>query len=489
MASPILPGTGLGSGLDTGAIVKALVAADKSAKQGQIDRANANNSASISGIGTLQSLLSTFQTTLGVAGLGGSVNPSFTGFAATSSDSKFVDVTTTNDAVAGKYKIEVTNLATSSKVASQAFAGGTSSAIPSGTLTITQNGINYPLTIGANATLQSVRDAINSDSKMSTSGLSANIVTDSFGSRLVVGSSKSGAGSDISVSGIAGLEIDGSQVMPNGSPGAPVSATSSGSIGDLAKDASFSVDGMPLTSKTNMVTQAVSGLKINLVAPTNVANGGPITVTVATNTEGLKTSIQKFVDAYNAVANGITTLTKPSLDDYGKLTVPAQLTGDPLPRSILAAIREPLSQVGAGDKLTVLAQLGITTNQKTGALDFDDKKFTVAMNDKKLSGEVQTLFSGDGTKLGLLDRMNEAIKPFTQGVGTTEGILTTRTKNLDITKKKLSDQQDALDRRVATLTAVLTKKYNDMDTLVGKLKATASNITSMFDALNAQKKG
>ncbi|SED16244.1 flagellar hook-associated protein 2 [Pseudomonas saponiphila] len=485
MASPILPGTGLGSGLDTGAIVKALVAADKAAKQGQIDRATSTNSASISGIGTLQSLLSSFQSTLGVAGLGSSVNPAFTGFAATSSDSKFVDATAGNDAVAGKYRVEVKNLATSSKVASAAFSGGTSSAIPSGTLTITQNGINYPLTIGANATLQSVRDAINSDSKMSTSGLSANIVTDSFGSRLVVGSDKSGAGSDISVSGIAGLEIDGSKVMPDGSTTNPVSATSSGSIGGLAKDASFSVDGMQLTSKSNTVTQAISGLKLNLVAVTTA----PITVTVATNTEGLKTSIQKFVDAYNAVANGISTLTKPSLDDNGKPTVPAQLTGDPLPRSILAAIREPLSQVGAGDKLTVLAQLGITTNQKTGALDFDDKKFTSAMNDKKLGGEVQKLFSGDGTKPGLLDRMSDAIKPFTQGVGTTEGILTTRTKNLDLTKKKLSDQQDALDRRVATLTAVLTKKYNDMDTLVGKLKATASNITSMFDALNAQKKG
>ncbi|WP_414158703.1 flagellar filament capping protein FliD [Pseudomonas sp. BNK-45] len=479
MASPILPGTGLGSGLDTGAIVKALVAADKAAKQGQIDRATTNNSASISGIGTLQSLLSTFQSTLSVTGLGSSVNPSFAGFAATSTDSKIVDATADNYAVAGKYTVEVTDLATSSKVASKAFAGGNTSAIPSGTLNITQNGINYPLTIGANATLQSVRDSINADSKMAMSGISANIVTDSFGSRLVIGSDKTGAGSDISVSGIAGLEVDGTQPMGTG-------AAASGNIGGVARDAVFSIDGMQLTSKTNTVTQAVSGLKLNLLAKTDK----PITITVATNTEGLKTSIQKFVDAYNAVANGISTLTKPSLDDNGKLTVPAQLTGDALPRSILAAIREPLSQVGAGDKLTVLAQLGITTNQKTGALDFDDKKFTVAMTDKKLGGEVQKLFSGDGTNPGLLDRMTSAIKPFTQGVGSmTEGILTTRTKALDITKKKLSDQQDALDRRVATLTAVLTKKYNDMDTLVGKLKATASNITSMFEALNAQKKG
>ncbi|MFJ2384951.1 flagellar filament capping protein FliD [Pseudomonas protegens] len=484
MASPILPGTGLGSGLDTGAIVKALVAADKAAKQGQIDRATTTNSASISGIGTLQSLLSTFQSTLSVAGLGSSVNPAFAGFAATSSDSKTVDATADNYAVAGKYSVTVKNLATSSKVASAAFSGGNTSAIPSGTLNITQNGINYPLTVGANATLQSVRDSINADSKMNMAGLSANIVTDSFGSRLVIGSEKTGAGTDISVSGIAGLEIDGTQPMSSDTN--PPSAASSGNIGGLAKDAVFSVDGMQLTSKTNTVTQAISGLKLNLIAPTTT----PITVTVATNTEGLKTSIQKFVDAYNAVANGITTLTKPSLDDSGNPTIPAQLTGDSLPRSILAAIRAPLSETGAGDKLTVLAQLGITTNQKTGALDFDDKKFTAAMTDKKLGGEVQKLFTGDGTNLGLLDRMTNAIKPFTQGVGSmTEGILTTRTKTLDMTKKKLSDQQDALDRRVATLTAVLTKKYNDMDTLVGKLKATASNITSMFEALTAQQKG
>ncbi|AQT08439.1 flagellar hook-associated protein 2 [Pseudomonas protegens] len=484
MASPILPGTGLGSGLDTGAIVKALVAADKAAKQGQIDRATTTNSASISGIGTLQSLLSTFQSTLSVAGLGSSVNPAFAGFAATSSDSKTVDATADNYAVAGKYSVTVKNLATSSKVASAAFSGGNTSAIPSGTLNITQNGINYPLTVGTNATLQSVRDSINADSKMNMAGLSANIVTDSFGSRLVIGSEKTGAGTDISVSGIAGLEIDGTQPMSSDTN--PASAASSGNIGGLAKDAVFSVDGMQLTSKTNTVTQAISGLKLNLVAPTTT----PITVTVATNTEGLKTSIQKFVDAYNAVANGITTLTKPSLDDSGNPTIPAQLTGDSLPRSILAAIRAPLSETGAGDKLTVLAQLGITTNQKTGALDFDDKKFTAAMTDKKLGGEVQKLFTGDGTNPGLLERMTNAIKPFTQGVGSmTEGILTTRTKTLDITKKKLSDQQDALDRRVATLTAVLTKKYNDMDTLVGKLKATASNITSMFEALTAQQKG
>ena len=157
------------------------------------------------------------------------------------------------------------------------------------------------------------------------------------------------------------------------------------------------------------------------------------------------------------------------------------MTGDPLPRSLLAAIRAPLSQTGAGDKLTVLSQLGITTDQKTGALNFDGTKFTAAMNDKKLGGEVQTLFTGTN---GLLERMNNVIKPYTD----TGGILDTRTTNLNVTKTKLTADQAALDRRVETLTAVLTKKYHDMDTLVGKLKATASNITGMFEAMAAQQK-
>ncbi|MGV8886539.1 MAG: flagellar filament capping protein FliD [Pseudomonas sp.] len=471
MASPILPGTGLGSGLNTGAIVKALVNADKAAKQGQIDRGTATNTASISGIGTLKSLMAAF--TKSMTELGSKTNPQFSGFVAASSDVKFVTATAGNSAVGGNYAINVTNLATSSKVTSKAFVDGTTSAITDGTLVIKQGTGTYNLDIKPGATLQSVRDSINADASLKSAGISANIVTDSFGSRLVLGSSTTGAKSDISVSGIPELTIDGTQVV--GTIASPMTADSAGSIGALAVDANFTVDGMVLTSKSNTVDKAVSGLTFNLLAV------GASTITVSTNTDGLKASIQKFVDAYNAIANSVTSLTKPSLDDDGNPTIPAALTGDALPRSILSVIRGPLSETGAGDKLTVLAQLGITTNQKTGALDFDSTKFTAALNDKKLGGEVQELFTGDN---GLLERMNKAIAPFSDA----GGVLDQRATSLSKTKTKLANDQAALDRRIDTLTAVLTKKYNDMDTLVGKLKATASNITSMFEAMAAQQK-
>lgn len=475
MASPILPGTGLGSGLDTGAIVKALVNADKAAKQNQIDRQTATNTAQISGIGSLKSVLANFQAA--IKNLSSTQTPQFLGYNATSADAKVLTAVASNTAVNGSYVVKVNNLATSSKVATAAFAGGASSAVASGTLNITQNGVSNSVTIPAGATLQSVRDAINT--QQGANGFSANIVTDSFGSRLVMGSTATGAGSDITLSGIAGLEINAGQQM-----GAAPTATSAGAIGDFAADASFTVDGLALTSKSNKVDAAISGLTLNLVAT------GTTTVTVGPNSDGLKKSIQAFVDAYNQVVTSVNTLTKPSLDSNGKPTVAAALTGDPLARSVLASIRTPLVTTGAGDKLTVLSQLGITTNQKTGALDFDSTKFSTAMDTQKLGGEVQKLFLGDPTatgdaSMGLLTRMNDAIIPYT--VTGSDGILDTRSTNLAKAKTNLASQQAALDRRVETLTAVLTKKYNDMDSLVGKLKATASNITSMFDAMNAQK--
>ncbi|WP_223449642.1 MULTISPECIES: flagellar filament capping protein FliD [unclassified Pseudomonas] len=477
MASPILPGLGLGSGLDTTAIVKALVDADKSAKQTQINRQTNTNTSQISGVGTLKSVLANFQAA--IKNLGDTKTPQFLGYNATSSDPKVLTSVASNSAVNGTYVIKVNSLATSSKVATAAFPLGPTSAIQDGTLNITQNGIARPVTIPPGATLQTVRDAINT--QQGANGFSANIVTDSFGSRLVLGSTATGLNSDITLSGIPGLEITAGQKM-----GATPDENSAGAIGELAANASFTVDGLAISSKSNTVDGAISGLTLNLVTT------GTSTVTVGPNSDGLKKSIQAFVDAFNQVVSTVSTLSKPSLDKDGKPTIPAALTGDSLGRSVLASIREPLASTGAGDKLTVLSQLGITTNQKTGALDFDSTKFSAAMDTQKLGGEIQKLFLGDPAATGdaakgLLERMNSAITPYT--VTGNEGILDARSASLAKVKTNLASQQEALDRRVATLTTVLTKKYNDMDTLVGKLKATASNITSMFEAMNAQKKG
>lgn len=475
MASPITPSTGLGSGLAIGDIVTALVNSDKLAKQTQITTQTKLVTTKISGIGTLQSAMTAFQTAL--TNLGKTDTPAFAGYAAKASDATKLTVTSDNSAVPGTYSINVDHIATSSSVASASFSGGSTSAIPSGDLTLTQNGIDTKITIPTGATLASVAKQINAQS--ATSNISANIITDDNGSRLVFSSTVTGKGTDITASSTTSSEFN----IVAGAALDPKSTTSAGYIGAQAASASLTVNGLTITSASNTIDKSLGGLSMTLL------DKGASTVAVTANNDGLKASLQTFVDAYNTVVKAVGTVTKATVSDTpdkttGATVTPAALTGDAMPRSILSAIRDQLVTTGAPGGLSVLSQLGITTGQSDGTLSLDATKFTAAMN-QGLAGDVQQLFSGTDSTNGLLSRMQAAITPYTQ----TGGIFDTRTTSLNKQQTDLTNQQAALDLRVTTLTATLTAKYNAMDLLVGQLKASATSITSFFDSLNAQQSG
>ncbi|MBA6059602.1 flagellar filament capping protein FliD [Pseudomonas juntendi] len=464
MASPITPSTGLGSGINITEIVNVLVTADTAAKKAQIARQTSNNSAMLSGIGSLRSALTTF--TSAMSKLNSSVSPSFNAYAATSGNEALVKAAASNSAVAGTYSVEVKQLASSSKVATQAFADGASHPLTEGDMVINVgSGTSYTVKVGAGATLQSVRDQINKE--LGVSGVSANIVTGEDGSRLVLSSSKTGAGNDISVTGdVTELNLDGTKPITTGG----------GYITDIAKDALLSIDGLEVKSANNKISTAISGITLEL---TGAAVGTQTKVTVAANTDGLKTSVQSFVDAYNTLQKTITALTTSTRDEDDNLQL-GPLSNDPTTRSLLADMRAVLAEVGSGDRLTTLGQLGINT-QKDGTLEFNSAKFTAAMDEKKLGPEVQELFTGTN---GIFERMNKAIDPYNSA----DGSLATRKGNLDKVAKNLSDQQAALDRRTDSLTESLTRKYVALDTALGKMKAQADQITSIFEAINAQAK-
>lgn len=475
MASPITTTTGLGSGLAITDIVTALVNSDKLAKQTQITAQTKQVTTKLSGIGTLQSAMASFQTAL--TNLGKTSNGAFAGYSATSSNTSALTVTSDNTAVPGTYSIKVSNLATSSSVATASFADGSTSAIPSGDLTLTQNGIDTKITIPTGATLSSVATLVNAQS--STSNISANIITDDNGSRLVFSSTVTGAGTDITAASdtVSGFNITAGTQLDT------TSTTSAGYIDAQAASAKLTINGLSVTSASNTIDKSLGGVSMNLLAANTTA-----TITVATNTDGLKTSLQTFVDSYNAVVSAVSSVTKGTVlttpdATTGSTFTAAALTGDAMPRSILSALRKELVTTGASGNLSVLSQLGITTGQSDGKLTLDSTKFATAMS-QGLAGDVQQLFSGTGDgSNGLVARMNAAITPYTQ----TGGIFATRTTSLNKQQSDLTDQQAALDLRVTNMTATLTAKYNAMDLLVGQLKASATSITSFFDSLNASK--
>ncbi|QXG36335.1 flagellar filament capping protein FliD [Pseudomonas viridiflava] len=471
---------GIGSNVNIGQIVEGLVGAEKAPKQNQINKQTAATTASLSGISQLSAALNAFKKSMET--LGSTTTPAFQGFAASSANEGVIKASAGNTAVNGTYAINVKNLATPSKVATAVISATQADAIPSGTIKITQGTTTSNVVIDKTSTLTEVRDKINSS--LLGKGISANIITDNNGSRLVFSSTTTGKGSDISVAGDANqgmLSIDGTKLMSSSSTGTDANGNpipGAGAISDTAQDAVLTIDGLTVTSASNTVSTAISGLKFDLVAPSEGAK--TTTVTVATNTDGLKTSLQSFVDSYNTLVKLADTLTKGSVDGEGNYSA-AAMSGDATPRAMIASIRTQIATATNLSGLGSLAQLGITTQQSDGTLSLDSVKFTTALNDKKLGSEIQNFFVAPG---GLLDRTTKAIDPYIKA----NGVLDSKSSSLNALQRRLTADQTALDARIQTLTDSLTKKYVAMDALVGKLKAQQNNLTSIFESMAAQQK-
>lgn len=452
---------GVGSGYDIDSIVTALVNAQKAPKSNQIATQKTATNTTLSGIGSLQSALDTFQTAMGKLNDANS----FAGLAVKSSNADALTATLGTGAAAGTYAIDVESLATSSKVATQYI--DKSASFGAGKLTITQGSSTYNVTVKAGASLSDIRDSINTQLK--DQGLTANIITDASGPRLVLGSSVTGAGSDISVATSGDSSLD---VLKIDGAGTKASATAGGYVSAPAANAKYTIDGLEMSSSVNKISSAISGVELNLVAT------GKSTVTVDTNTDGLKTSIQSFVSAYNALMTSINSLTKvtTTTDSSGNPTISAaSLASDSMTRNLLNTLRTQL--VGSsteGGSIKLLSQLGIST-KTDGTLDVDDTKLDAAL--EKNFASVQGFFTGDG---GLLNRMSSSMDLYTKS----NGLLDQRKASLNDTLSDLADQSTKLDTRMTKLTETLMAKYTAMDTLVAQLNATKSSVLTTLNALN-----
>lgn len=185
---------GIGSGIDIDSIVTALVNAEKAPKTLQLDRLEKVTTSRFSALGTLKGSLSSLQTTIQSL----SKASVFETRTASSSSSSVLTAKAAASADAGKYSMQVQQLASSSKVALQSVSSTSGTTFNSGKLTISAGSSTIEVDVtAANNTLSGIRDSINEEGK--SSGISATIVTDASGSRLVLSSSKTGEGNDLQV--------------------------------------------------------------------------------------------------------------------------------------------------------------------------------------------------------------------------------------------------------------------------------------------------
>ncbi|WP_341782156.1 flagellar filament capping protein FliD [Ectopseudomonas mendocina] len=473
--------TGIGSGIKIDEIVTALVNAERAPKTNQLDRLEKETTTRISAIGTLTGAMNSFKTALDALN-----KPAlFESRTASTSNSSVLKATASSTAPAGSYSVQVQQLAASSKVALQSVSGGTAATFNSGTLEISVGNTSISVDVtAANNTLAGMRDAINEAGK--SSGISATIITDDSGSRLVLSSTKTGEGNDIQVAVTEDGETTGGNALttqaftPQADPdnaGAflkPSSDSGAGGVISQAKSAKLTIDGLQLVRESNKIEDALEGVTLDLVAvqsANDLADGKTVNLTVGVDKAGVKSNLQKFVDAYNTLITSSAQLTAV-VEVEGSKPVAGPLVGDSTVRSVLAGLRNELVKMTSGGDTGVraLADLGITTD-KDGKLAIDDAKLTTALDSN---------FDQVGSYLTGTDGLMGRLSGFVSDYVATDGVLKQRDSALRSTLKDIDKQREALDKRITSLQDRLYAQYNAMDSLVGQLSRTSESLSNML---------
>jgi flagellar hook-associated protein 2 len=444
-ASTLITSTGIGSGLNIGAIVSSLTTAFGAAQTAQLTSQATTLDSQVSAYGSFTAALDALKLALPAL-----EDPSqLAGFSATVADKNIATATTSSDAVAGQYSLQVSNLATSATLTSKPQAS-VAAAVGTGTLTVAVGSRSISLTIDStNSSLSGMAAAINSAAN--NPGVTASIITTIDGSRLVLTGTATGAANAITVT-------------PSGGDGglAALALTQT----TAAQDASFSVNGFPATSASNVVSSAITGVTIHLQQASAVDT--PTILTVSPDTSSAQASIGKFVTAVNGVLSSIQTLT--SYD-------PSTQTAGPLNGNItLQSFQNQLQNI-----------LGKVTNGSGGVKSLTDLGITAgtdgsyATDDIKLGNALSASLASIGNLLGGTNGIATMVANLVDGYTKPGGLLDTINKGLQTGLTNVSKQQAALSAQMAAYSARLTAQDNAMDTAVALLKQTQTYLNAEFN--------
>ncbi len=448
--------SGVGSGLDINALVTQLVSAENAARSGPILRREAAATTKISALGTLKGALSAFK---------GALTPLrnidvFSARKATSADATRFTATASSAAAAGSYDIEVKNLASAHRLASNPYLTGATTAIGYGSLAITVGEESFDVEIPQDAnTLEDIRDAINNESD--NTGVQATLLNGTEGTRLILTSRKTGEDHAIKIvasggdGGLAALDYDPSGTMNLIEK-------------DQAKDALVMISGFEVSSSTNVIGDAVEGVTINLL---KAEIGVETTLNISFDTASVTTRIQAFVTEYNNMQAQLTKL--GNYDAASKTAGP--LLGDSLLRSIQQDMRNGLTSAVAGSNsdYNSLASLGITTTA-TGTLTLDTAKLTKALDTDP--DAVAHLF---GSEDGVAARLFEQVENRLASGSDLDSRNTTLKSQLD----EIGRSKEALELRMAQIEARYRKQFTALDSLLAQMQSTSSYLTQQLSNL------
>lgn len=450
MDTSIVSALGAGSGIDIRSLVSQLAAAARGPADAQIATRQSRNSARISALAEVSGGISDFAASLAalVSSGGLSSKPSV-------SEPSLLSATAIAGATLrpGTAIVEIGQLASAQTLESQRFAAPETE-VGTGSLTFTFADRSFAVTVGAgDNSVTGLASAIN----VANGGVTASLVTDTTGTRLVLRGA-SGEAQAFSVS-----------AAPDASPGlerfAYGGVGSAMTLSQAASDAVIEVDGIEVRSMTNSFTSAIPGVQMDLK---NVGSGQRITIGVERPAAALTTAVGDFVAAYNALMGRIGELTA---NRTGEAAGPAR--GDTAISSLRAQLARLPGQVLSGSATgpKTLAEIGVKTN-RDGTLAVDSARLAQIVASDPAS--VEALFIPAGSTGPATDTtgLPAALRVMRESLTGSSGPFTSANQRLSAEAKRISEDRAALERRSEKFSAQLLSTFTAMDRRVSAFKST-----------------
>ncbi len=403
---------GLSTGLQTDALVNAILAQESKSLQGFEARQTRNN-AKTTALNSMKASMNTLSISL--AALQDKLNAR----TVTSTDANNAYVTATaSGSASGNYDLTVSTVATKGRIAPTLVNGvpqnlavaNPATAIfssPQASFAVRgTDGVIKTFQVTDNS-LNGLKNAINA----SGAGVSAAIINTGSGStpyQLVISAKDTGTGVTggvVTLAAINNADGSGTTVDPalgiatgtlTGTFGAPTDLTGglTSGVAETAKDAVFTLNGIQLTRKTNVISDAAEGVTFTLKQG---GQTGSTTLTVAQDKATATAGMQDVITKFNALAKIYTDASTATKDPNGTI-LPAALSGDATSRAIMAQIRTTLSGASSGlpgtSAFQNAASLGVKTNPD-GTLSLNTTTFQAAMEKDPAAAMRLFTFSGD----------------------------------------------------------------------------------------------
>ncbi len=486
---PAVTSTGLGSGLQVNDIVTAIIDAEKVPVQEKIDRDAELATAQISAFGSINSALSTFKDSYKDL----SKTSTYSAVNINSSNTSVLTATAGIGAQTGVFDVEVQAKAQAQSLVSSTFASP-NDAIGTGTLTIRYGSyatgsfaVNPDTTIqtitidSSNNTLATLRDSLNADAN---NGLSASIINDGSGYRLVLTSDKTGEdyAMEITVADDDGNNTDNTSGL---SRLAYDDTTQNLTESVAAQNAKIVMNGITITRNSNEIDSVITGVTLNIL---DAKPGENIRLNINQDTSTVESEIRAFVDNYNSLISQLNEFTKVDTASGEK----GVLVGDATVRSIETQLRGVLNNrlEHLTGSIKSFANLGIFT-KRDGTLEINETnsalpKFSEVL--KNNIADVADFFTATGTASDAqIDFVssNSLTKPGTYDVEVTQlatrGTLTGTTVN-NLTIDANNDTfQVRIDGILSNTINLANQTYANLGELVAEMQSKINSDSILLD--------